>query len=325
MYRQAICTVASQIHSPRCPNPTPVKSYSQDPRFRSMSGRIAYLTGHNVNTTISVISPGNMGAAIAQVLSRSGVRVLTTIEGRSEGSAARARAAGMELVAPEEIVRADFILSILPPSAAVDCARRWGPLLAGQSAKPVYVDCNAISPRTALDIAGILSAAGTPFVDAGIIGLPPSQGTPGPRIYASGEHAARFADVGRHGLDIRPMQGPIGAASALKLSFAGINKGITVMAAAMILAAERAAAGEDLRREIEEHWPLLWELMGRRVLDMPAKAYRWVGEMREIAEFSGDDPAAREIYSAAADLFERIAQDTAVNGAEVTALRRFFQ
>ncbi len=278
-----------------------------------------------MNTTISIISAGSMGAAIAGVFSRCGIRVFTTIAGRSKETALRAAAAGMEVVSAHEIVKSDFLLSILPPSAALACASHWAPLLSGAVAKPLYVDCNAISPRTARDIGAILTDCGTPFVDAGIIGLPPRDGMAGPRIYASGDHASRFAVLGRYGLDIRVLDGPIGAASGLKLCFAGINKGLTAMAAAMILAAARADAQHGLRQEIEENWPSLWGLINRRVLDMPSKAHRWVGEMREIAEFAAEDAATRAIFHALSDLFDRLAQDAAGSGAEIAALREFFR
>jgi L-threonate 2-dehydrogenase len=249
--------------------------------------------------------------------------VVTTLEGRSNASALRAAAANMEIVPIRDLVDADYFLSIVPPSSALACAQQLAPLLSRSAKKPVYVDCNAVSPQTVRDIDAIVSTTGTAFVDAGIIGPPPEPGKAGPRFYASGEYASRFLELKGYGLDIRVLEGPIGAASALKLSFAGINKGITAMATAMILAAERAGAREGLHREIKESWPALSDMLRGRIIDMLPKAYRWAGEMREIAEFVDEDAAAEAIFLGASQLYDRVARDLAVNGEEVAALRDF--
>src|SRR5271168_2178287 len=123
-----------------------------------------------------------MGSAVARSLRRHGVRVLTSVEGRSDASAARAAAAGMEVVSAVDLVNAGYVLSIVPPSAAVACARQLAPFLLNSNNKPVFVDCNAVSPQTVRDIDAIVSGSGAAFVDAGIIGLPPEPGKEAPRF-----------------------------------------------------------------------------------------------------------------------------------------------
>src|SRR6478672_9095223 len=114
---------------------------------------------------VAIVAPGAMGAGIGKRLASHGVRVLTSLAGRSEATAARAREAGMVGANNEEIAAADFVLSILPPGDA--------PALAASNAKPVYVDCNAINPATVVKVAGAIAPTGCAFVDAGIIGPPP--------------------------------------------------------------------------------------------------------------------------------------------------------
>src|SRR5262249_17660449 len=98
---------------------------------------------------VVVITPGMMGAPVGARLVDTGLKVLTALKGRSAETQARAKAAGMVSASDEEIAAADFILSILPPGDAVALAQRFaGPLTASNS-KPVYVDCNAVAPRTA--------------------------------------------------------------------------------------------------------------------------------------------------------------------------------
>ena len=135
----------------------------------------------------------------------------------------------------EEIAAADFVLSILPPGDALALAQRFAPVLAATNAKPVYVDCNAINPATVVKVAGAIAPTGCAFVDAGIIGPPPKGDDAGPRLYASGTEAARFASLRQYGLDLRVLEGPLSAASALKMSYAGINKGTQARRLAVIL------------------------------------------------------------------------------------------
>ncbi len=274
---------------------------------------------------VAIVAPGNRGAAVAQRLVENDVEVVTTLDGRSPASTARARAAGMTAVTFDRLCDAQLLLSILPPAAALGFARRLAPLLGLAEHKPVFVDCNAVSPQTAREIGHVISAAGAACVDAAIIGLPPKPGGPSPHFYASGPDAAKIQTLGAHGLDIRVLDGPIGAASALKMCYAGINKGGAAIAAAMILAAARAGATEALRQEMSESLPNVLNSLQRQIPDMLPKAYRWVGEMREIASFAGEDTATREIFEGFALLFERIAKDAAGEKVVSGELEGFFR
>jgi 3-hydroxyisobutyrate dehydrogenase-like beta-hydroxyacid dehydrogenase len=265
-----------------------------------------------------------MGAAVAQRLVENGVEVITSLEGRSAASVARAHGAGMTAVPLDRLCEAPLLLSILPPSSALRFAKQVEPLLMASQRKPVFVDCNAVSPDTVRQIGTVISATGTPFVDAGIIGLPPQPGSAGPHFYASGPNAAELQTLRGVGLDVRVLQGPVGAASALKMCYAGINKGGAAIAAAMILAAARSGATHALAQEMSESLPSLLSSLQRQIPDMLPKAYRWVGEMREIAAFAGEDTAAGEIFNAFAMLFERISRDVAGEKVESAALLDFF-
>lgn len=255
---------------------------------------------------VAVIAAGAMGSGVARRLVDHGVEVLTSLEGRGEGSRKRAATAGMIDVPLQRLAEAELFLSILPPSEAVALANRMAPILG--PAKVLYVDCNAISPGTAKEVGDIVGAAGCPFVDAGIIGSPPSD-TADPRIYASGEHAARFAELSRYGLRIPVLDGPNGAASALKLSYAGISKGITALGTAMMLAATRAGAGDALRQELAFSQSNALKGLQQSIPNMYAKAYRFAGEMEEIADFIGAERPEAGIYRGMAGLYERIAAD----------------
>jgi L-threonate 2-dehydrogenase len=274
--------------------------------------------------TVAIVASGAMGTAIARLLVANGVRVITSFEGRSAASIARAQSAGMRDVPFARLAEADFVLSIVPPIAALQFAESMRDPLSNADPKPVFVDCNAVSPGTVQEVAGTVTATGTRFVDASIIGIAPKPGEPSPHIYASGEHAATLHRLVDHGLDIRVLEGAIGAASALKMAFAGISKGTLAVATAMILAATRAGAAEALHRELAESESVLLERLARRIPGMFPKAYRWVAEMQEIAEFAGDDRSAADIFDSFSSLYERIASDAAGENRETAALLQFF-
>ncbi len=271
---------------------------------------------------VAILAQGAMGAGVAARLSAHGVRVLTCLDGRSPASAARATRAGMEAVPEAALAQADAFLSILPPAQALATADRLAPIFAAAPRPPLYVDCNAISPETMRRIAALLGAHGLRVADAGIIGGPPREGYAGPAIYASGPEAAGLAALlaGR-GIDLRVVEGPIGAASALKMSYAGITKGLVAIGSAMMLAATRAGAADALRAELAASQPALSAWFARMVPAMYGKAYRWAGEMEEIADFTGEDAAAAAIYRGAAGFYERLADPG--SEAEVAALRAF--
>ncbi len=273
---------------------------------------------------VAVIAPGNMGAAVGKRLADHTVQVRTTLSGRSKASAERATAAGMRAVPLEELTTAQLLLSIVPPGAALALARQLAPALSAAPNKPVFVDCNAVSPTTAARIAAVVEATGAPFVDAGIIGPPPRPSGPQPSIYVSGPHAARVSVLAAHGLDIRVLEAPNGAASALKMSFAGITKGVIAVATAMTLAATRAGAQNELRKELADREPALLASLARKVPDMMPKAYRWVAEMQEIAQFVTPE-AGGEIYIGASQIYDRVARAMASDTPELEALRRFFK
>ena len=277
-----------------------------------------------MSLVVAVVAPGNMGAAVGKVLAEHGVEVLTTLEGRSDASAARAASAGMHGVSRADLLRARFLLSIVPPASALPLAELMAPVLSAAAQKPLFVDCNAVSPVTARRIAAVIESTGTSFVDAGIIGPPPRKGAAQPALYASGPHAGQLAVLTQHGLDIRILDGPVGAASALKMSFAGINKGIIAVATAMTLAASRAGAAQALRDALAEREPALLASLGRKIPDMLPKAYRWVAEMQEISQFLTPE-AGGGIYLGASDLYERVARAMASDDSELEALRQFFK
>jgi 3-hydroxyisobutyrate dehydrogenase-like beta-hydroxyacid dehydrogenase len=261
-----------------------------------------------MSIVVAVMAQGSMGSGVGKRLHESGAEVRTLLSGRSAASAERARAAGMQPMAGERelLDGADFFLSILPPGEAENLAHRLAPTLAALARKPVYVDCNAISPQTAERVAAIVAPTGARFVDGGIIGGPPRPGYT-PAIYASGAVAGETAVLRDWGIDWRVIDGPIGAASGLKMSYAGITKGITALGSAMMLGAAHFGCAEALLAELSSSQPNLVKYLSASIPRMYDKAYRWVAEMEEISDFHGDYKPAADIYAAIARHYEALA------------------
>jgi L-threonate 2-dehydrogenase len=267
----------------------------------------------NARINIAVIGAGEMGSAVGRRLRMMGARVMTELNGRSGQSARRAKDAGLEIIDDDELLvqHSNLILSIVPPAAAFAVADRFRDPLARTADKPTFVECNAIAPATVRRIEACLRATGCSFVDAGIIGGPPpiNDLMRGPRFYASGAHAHEFATLAQYGLDIAVLDAPVGAASALKLAYAGLTKGFTALGAAMIGAAARNHLDAALRTELARSQPDMLMRLDRLIPVMFPKAYRWVAEMEQIADFAGEESAGAMIYDGAARLYERIAAE----------------
>jgi 3-hydroxyisobutyrate dehydrogenase-like beta-hydroxyacid dehydrogenase len=275
--------------------------------------------------TVAIIAPGSMGSAVGARLTKNKVKVLTSLAGRSAASAARASTAGMAAVADAQLTEADFLLSIVPPGDALALAKRLAGVLTAANKKPVYVDCNAVSPKTVLAIADVVGATGCPFVGAGIIGPPPKPGSNNTKFYAAGPAAGLFAKFNDYGLIVRVLEGPLTAASALKMSYAGITKGFTALGAGMLLAATRGGSVAALKAELAESRPDLLGYLTKQIPAMYPKAYRWVAELEEISAFVGKDHPEHAMLEAAARLYERIADDVEGGKKEIGEMDAFLK
>jgi 3-hydroxyisobutyrate dehydrogenase-like beta-hydroxyacid dehydrogenase len=285
-------------------------------------------------TLIGLLHPGEMGAAVAACLTGRGYQVLWVPAGRSPATRDRAAAAGLTAAAGPDAAgqvadlsrRADVILSVCPPHAALGVARA----VAAAGFTGTYADANAISPGTAHQVRAITGAAGARYVDGGIIGLPPS---PGPGEEASPGGTRLYLAAGPEGGD---EQGPAAqvatlfegtaltpvilrndnpaAASALKMAYASWTKG----SAALLLAARALARAEGVQDSLLAEWSLSQPGLGGRSLgaarSAAAKGWRWVGEMEEIAASMTSDGLPGGFHQAAAEVFRRSSSDASTGG-----------
>jgi 3-hydroxyisobutyrate dehydrogenase-like beta-hydroxyacid dehydrogenase len=259
--------------------------------------------------TLGVLHPGEMGSAIAAAAR--GATVLWAPAGRSAATAARAEAAGLEGVSVDELVeRSDAVLSICPPHAALEVAAT----VVGTGFAGLYVDANAISPATARAVADLVRTTGAEYVDGGVIGPPPRrQGST--RLCLSGPAAGRVAAVFEGSpLEVRVLGNEPDTASALKMCFAAWSKG----SGALLLAVVETARAHGVARDLAAEWALsepgLESDAESAASSAARKAWRWVGEMHEIADTFGAAGQPEGFHRAAAELYERIAAPDEVAG-----------
>jgi 3-hydroxyisobutyrate dehydrogenase-like beta-hydroxyacid dehydrogenase len=298
-------------------------------------------------TTIGLLHPGEMGAAVGQCLTAAGHRVLWVPSGRSPASAARAEAAGLTGVdgGLAELVRsAEVIMSVCPPHAALDTARQ----VAAAGFGGLYLDANAISPATAREVAAIVAGVeggGADGVDGGIIGTPPVR--PGfIRLYLSGPRADEVRDLFEDTpVDVRVVDhgglggaaqdgaaqdgaaqdgaaqdgaaqdgsgagiGVVGSASAVKMAYASWTKG----SAALLLAARALARTLGVEDVLLAEWGLSQPALGERSVraagSATGKGWRWVAEMEEIAATMGAAGLPEGFHLAAAEIYRRAPHD----------------
>ncbi len=295
-------------------------------------------------TSLGLLYPGEMGAAIGKCLTDRGYTVLWASQGRGPATAARAAAAGLTAAGTvaEVAARAEVILSVCPPHAAVAVAE------SAAGFRGIFVDANAVSPATARSVARIVGAAGAAgegtagqstagqspagqspagqstagargtagaggaaFVDGGIIGPPPRPGADpdggdGTRLYLSGERAAEVASLFA-GTPVGALivAGGAGAASAVKMAYAAWTKGT----AALLLAARALAEAENVADPLLAEWarsqPALPGRLEGAARSAVAKGWRWDAEMTEIAASMAAAGLPDGFHLAAAEIFRR--------------------
>ena len=253
--------------------------------------------------TIAVLHPGEMGAALGAGLAARGHRVLWASAGRGAATRKRADACGLEDVATLARVAqaADIVFSVCPPHAAMELARA----VAACGFGGVYVDANAISAATTREVGRVVEAAGASYVDAGIIGPPPIPGA-SVRLYVCGSRAAEIAPLFEGCImQAIALDGPVGAASALKVCYAAWNKGATALLAGIRALAEQDGVDAALLAE----WKISLPDIPKRSEAVSAsarKAWRWIAEMEEIAASFEAAGLPAGFHLAAADIYRRL-------------------
>ena len=259
--------------------------------------------------TMGIMSPGDMGSAVGQVLTKRGLKVIAALGERSPRTRALAAQAGIADVGTLEnlVGQADLVMSILVPDAAVAAAQRVAEIMRRTGARPLYADCNAIAVQSARKIGEIMKAVGVPFTDASIIGPPPRVPNK-TRFYASGSHVQEFAQLSHYGLNVRVLGPEEGKAKAIKVCYATITKGTQALCTESFVSAKRLGVFDVLMAELETSQKALLKFAQDGLQRMPPKAHRWVGEMKELAATYQGLGLTSRMLAGAADMYRDVGQ-----------------
>ena len=239
-----------------------------------------------------------MGATVAAACKGT---VLWASEGRSEATCERADDAGLTEVGDiaAMVAAADVVISVCPPHGAVALADR----VADARFAGCYVDANAVSPATARRIASRFES----FVDGGLIG-PPAIRPGTTRLYLSGPDADRVA-ARFEGSALEPRVldgGGPGTASALKMAYASWTKGTSALLAAVAALAAAEGVTEDLLAEWDMSLPGVSGRLARTAAEAAPKAWRWTGEMEEVAAAFAESGLPDGFHRAAGEVYRRL-------------------
>ncbi len=257
-------------------------------------------------TNLGILHPGEMGISVAASAKNSGCTVYWVGAGRSEQSHVRAQAHGLQDAGSLAALcrTCDIIVSVCPPHAAEAVATD----VMAQGFQGTYVDGNAISPQRAQSIADQVTRGGASFVDGGIVGGPAWK--PGTTwLYLSGPAASEAAAAFAAGpLGTVLMGDEVGKASALKMCYAALTKGTTALLTATVGAAAQLGVLDALLAEWGRDGAPAREENERRVRQVTAKAWRFAGEMEEIAATFDSAGMPPGFHQAAHEIYQRLAE-----------------
>jgi 3-hydroxyisobutyrate dehydrogenase-like beta-hydroxyacid dehydrogenase len=258
---------------------------------------------------VGIVSPGDMGQAIAGRIKESGMSVYAALDGRSERTRKLAQAAGLADCGSIDklVATCELIISVINPGEALDVAGKVAAAMKASGRKMAFADLNAVSPQTARDMDQLIRAAGGMFIDGGIIGPPPRGEKDKPRLYVSGPDAYLFEQIKHPNLQVRIMSERIGDASGVKMCYAAMTKGTTALAVELLVAARKLGVEQALEKELRDSRSDVFDWQMKSLGSMPPKAYRWVPEMQEIAKTFGELGMTRRIFEGATDMYAMVA------------------
>ena len=257
--------------------------------------------------TVAILSPGDMGHAVGQLLKQHELRVITCLTGRSDRTKGLAKLAGIEDIEDfDEMVKtSDLIMSITVSEIVPALCKEVANAIQRTDSNLLFAECNALSPETTKSMEQIITEAGGRFVDASIIGGPPRNGS-SPRFYTSGPNASEFEQMREFGLDVRNIGPNTGQASGIKMCYAAMTKGTAALHSQLLLAAETLGLYEPLMNEFASGHKAVIERMEGWIPGVPAKSRRWVSEMQEIEATFQELGMTPHIFEGVADMYRLI-------------------
>ena len=257
--------------------------------------------------TVAILSPGDMGHAVGQLLREHELKVVTCLTGRSRRTKDLAELAGIADVPDlnDMVAQSQIILSISVSEMVPNICQQVADAIKATNANVLFAECNAISPQLSRQMEPIITEAGGRYIDASIVGGPPLNGS-SPRFYASGDNTAEFEGLANFGLDVRTAGTEVGQASGIKMCYAAMTKGSSALYSELLMAAEMMGLSDFVKAEFQSSQPAVLQRMERGLPGVPAKARRWVSEMEEIKDTFEHLGLTPHLFQGVADMYRMI-------------------
>ena len=257
--------------------------------------------------SVAILSPGDMGHAIGQLLRENELRVLTCLAGRSNRTRQLSEQAGITDVPNLNalVEQSDVLMSVTVSEAVPGLCEDIADAVKSTGTDLLFAECNAIAPELSKEMEGVLQSVGARYVDASIIGGPPRNSS-NPRVYASGDNASEFEQLREFGLDVRNLGPQLGRASGIKMCYAAMTKGSSALYSELLMAAEMMGLSDFVIAEFQSSQPAVLQRMERGLPGVPAKARRWVSEMEEIKDTFEHLGLTPHLFQGVADMYRMI-------------------
>lgn len=257
--------------------------------------------------SVAILSPGDMGHAIGQLLREKELKVFTCLAGRSDRTRELSEKAGIIDVPNLNVLveQSDVVMSITVSEAVPGLCHEIADAVKATGTDLLFAECNAIAPSLSAEMQKVLNEGGARYVDASIIGGPPRNGN-SPRLYVSGDNATEFEQLKDFGLDVRNLGTQLGRASGIKMCYAAMTKGTTALHTELLIAAEKMGLREELMAEFAGGQQAVITRMEGWIPTMPAKSRRWVSEMEEIEATFRELGLTPDIFKGVADMYRMI-------------------
>lgn len=257
--------------------------------------------------SVAILSPGDMGHAIGQLLRENELKVFTCLTGRSVRTRELSEKAGIiDVPNMNDLVeQSDVVMSVTVSEAVPGLCHEIADAVKATGTDLLFAECNAIAPSLSAEMQKVLDEGGARYVDASIIGPPPRNGS-SPRLYVSGDNAIEMVQLRDFGLDVRNLGDQLGRASGIKMCYAAMTKGTAALHTELLIAAEKMGLSEELMVEFTNGHQSVVDRMESWIPSMPAKSRRWVSEMEEIEATFRDLGLTPNIFKGVADMYRMV-------------------
>ncbi|WBV57017.1 DUF1932 domain-containing protein [Chryseobacterium daecheongense] len=256
---------------------------------------------------IAILFPGDMGTQISKTLIKNKYTVITAGEGRSQVTLQNIKDAGIHDVNTLQNIaeQADIIISLANPEASPKVAENIIGHLKNTDNRPVFIDLNSNTPQIALAIEKMCSTWNIRFVNGAVMGASkdvPDQAT----FVVSGIWRNLFAEQFGGIFKIKDAGEKTEAASAYKLLFSMVNKGMNALFFETMIAASHYGILDELNESLQAFLPGTYQDLIKTTPTYPQHISRRIDEMKGLTDMLRSEGLPHTIAAGTAETFERV-------------------